>query len=206
MTTIRLQRSFAVLVVTAASLIATATPASAATHDAEITGGVITFTKTGVTEAITLTGTDSCTTPSLTIDLGGETSGSGVAVTSFNSSHVQTYTNASLLTVLTRSTSGGTSGTLGSSTFTHTVTSMRVPVDIKIYGTTECTPGTLLCKLAGLIHLTGNGTSTTTSSTYSFTGTSVGLVVANPTCNAGASQILGTASNLTTAMTAHLTT
>ncbi len=206
-----LRRSLAAVTTAIACLVVMANPASAAVHDVEITGGTVVLSKTGVTEVVTLGGTTSCpppttTLPTLRVDLGTETSGASVTVPVLQSSHVQTYSNGSFLSVLTLSTGGSLAGTLSSSTTTgHTITSLRIPIRIQIYNTDTCTPVNLVCTLGALVHLNGTSTSTTSSNTFHFTGASVGTLVANPTCGAGPSQLLGTTSTITS-LSGHLLT
>lgn len=205
MDTTRLRRSLAVVVTAVAGLIAFAHPAAAAVHTSQITSGSSTLTKTGVTETLSFGSTTSCSGTTMQIDLGTETVGASVSVTALSQSHVQPYSSGSYLTVLTRSTTGNTAGTLGGSTGTHTLSTFRVAIVSTIYNTTSCTPtGTPVCTVAILFALSGTSTSTTVGNTFSLTGSSVFTTVAFPTCTAGPSQILGTTSTTTTPITGTL--
>lgn len=197
----RRRRSLAALGTVIACLATMAVPTAATVHTAALTGGQLTLTKTGVTEVIDAGSTTSCTLPS-TIQVDDGT-GTTLAVTALNASHVQHFsTSASYLMVLTRSTVGNSAGTLNSTTTPHTITSMRVAVVMTFYNTTSCTPtGTPVCNLAVLLHLSGTSTSTSAGSNFTLTGTSVGTVVANPTCTAGPSHIIGTSAATTSALT-----
>ncbi len=203
-----LRRSLAALTTVVACLAIMGSPASAAVHQAALTGGTIVLSKTGVTETITLgTTTGSCSTTTITVDLGTETTGASVTVTAFGGSAVQTFSNGSYLSVLSRSNSGNTAGTLTNTTTGHTISAFRVAIVATIYNTTSCTPtGTPVCTIAVLASLTGSSTSTTATNTFSLTGSSVGTVAAFPTCAAGPSQILGTSSSVTSPITGTLTT
>ncbi len=197
MSTTHLQRSLAALVTIAGCLIATATPAAAAVHDVDITGGSIFLAKPSVSEELQALGS-SCTTPStLSIDLGTETSGANVSVTALSSSHVEPYSNGSFLTVLTRSAVGSSAGTLTSSTSDHGIANVKVGVVARIYDTNGCGSATLLCTVGLVLDLSGTSTSTTSGNTISLTGTSVGTVTVFPTCTGGPTQILGTTATAT---------
>lgn len=200
-----LWRSIAALTTAIACLAVMASPAPATTHDVTITGGVIRLTKTGVSEDVDLDpSTPSCTNPStLQVDEDGTT----VSVTALNASHVKSFFGGSFLWVLTRSTTGNVAGTLSSTSVPHTITSVRAAVVATIYNTTSCTPtGTPVCTIASIFHMTGTSTSTSATQTFSLTGTSVGTVVAFPTCTAGPSGILGTSSTTPSPITGTITT
>ncbi len=195
-----LRRSLVVVTMIIAGLIIPAAPAAATTHTIEISDGTIVLSKTGVTEVIDLGASNSCTNPStVTTDDG---TGTTLTVTALSASHVQHFsTSGSYLMVLTRSTAGNTAGALNSTVTPHTITNMRVAVVATFYNTTSCTPtGTPLCTVAFLLNLSGTSTSTSTGSTFSLTGSSVGTVVAFPTCAAGPSHILTTSSTTTSPM------
>ncbi len=202
-----LRRSLAAVATAVACLAIMGNPAAATTHDASLTAGEVTLTKTGMTpEVIDLApgGTGSCGTGTLTVD---ET-GTAVGVTALSASAVRTFgTTGTFLAVLSRSTTGNTNGTLNSTATPHTITNMRVAIVITIYNTTGCTPtGTPICTLAIILNLSGTSTSITTSNTFTLTGASVGNMVAFPTCATGPSYLIGSASTVTSAITGHITT
>ncbi len=202
MTATLLRRSLAALATaTTIACLAVASPAAAAAHDAGLTGGQITLTKSGITPVVfNLGATMSCTIPS-TIQVDDGT-GTTLAVTALNRSHVENYGTSNYLTVMTRSTSGNVAGTLNSTTTPHTITSMRVAVVLTIYNTTSCTPtGTAVCTVAVILNLNGTSTSTSPGSNYSLTGSSVGNVASFPTCTAGPSHIVGSAATVSPAAT-----
>jgi hypothetical protein len=199
-----LRRAFAAVATAIACLVVTATPTAATAHDGDITGGEVVFTKPGVTEVLDLPQTACSTTAALDLDV----TGTAVTVTALSmksTSFFSLYPPSSFLSIFTRSTSGLTSGTLTGTT----LTTMRVPVEVSVYSSYDftCTPtGTSVCKIAFLLQLSGTLTGTTVSSTYSLVGSSIGTVIANPTCGAGPSYIIGTTAFVTTAITGHLTT
>lgn len=201
-----LRRSFAAVGAAVACLMVMANPAAAVGHTADLTAGEITLTKTGITpEVIDLSpgGTGSCGTGTLNYDETGTT----IGVTGLSGSAVRTFgTTGTFLAVLTRSTSGNTTGTINSTTVPHTITAFRVAIVITIYNTTGCTPtGTAICTLAVILSLSGSSTSTSTSQNFTLTGTSVGNMVAFPTCGAGPSYLIGTTSSTTAAIVGHIT-
>ncbi len=205
MKTTHLRRSLAAVGTALVCLLAMSNPAGATLHSATITGGIITSTKTGVTETINLNPTTaSCSSSTLQTDDG--TTGTTIAVTTLGSSHVQAYSNGqSYLTVLSRSTTGNSAGAYNTAVTPHTVTNLRVAIVATIYNTTSCTPtGTPVCTVAAILNLSGTTTSTSVSSTFSLTGASVGTVAAFPTCAAGPSQIIGTTLTVTSAIVGHL--
>ncbi len=204
-----LRRSLAAVFTALACLAVMANPAAATTHSADLTGGVITLTKTGVTEEINLDPTvESCDIGETTFVVDTtSTTPHTIIITVITSSHVVhfTTTSASYLVILTRSNVGNVSGTINSTGSPHTVSSMRVGIKATVYNTTSCTPtGTPICELGAVLHLGGSSTSLTTSSTFTLTGSSVGNVVAFPTCTAGPSHLLGTSSTVTSAITGHI--
>ncbi len=218
MNTTHLRRSLAAVGTALVCLVVMANPAAATpvNYNATITGGRIVLSKTGVTEVIDLVPTTpSCTTPStLQAHFTSNNTSSNVDVTNLNSSHIRTFgTTGTYLAVLTRSTVGNSAGHITSQgTPAHTVDSMRVGIQIRIYntaGTTDpCAPnGPLVCTLGVLLHLNGTSTSISSSNTFSLTGASVGTVVAlAPGCAAGPSYLLGTTSAVTVPITGHLST
>ncbi len=184
------RRLLAIIATTVVAAIVNPATATATTHGIDIDGGEMLLSKTGVSQVIDFEPKAYCTSPTLTLDDG---TGTTASVTALSSSHVQSYPIGSLLTVMTRSTSGNTSGTLTSTSTPHTITSMRVAVVMTIYNTSGCTPtGTPLCTLAALLGLDGTSSSTSGGNDFSFTGSSVGTVVAFPTCTAGPSSLTGT--------------
>ncbi len=206
-----LRRSVAALATALACLAVVANPAAAVTHDAVITGGQITLTKTGVNEVVDLGGTDSCpqgTTLQVDIDATTNT----IAATALASRHIHHFSDSNTyLVVLSRSTFGSP-GAITSASSPHTITSLRVSVGVDIYSpahynATTCeTTSTPICRLSILFHFSGSSTSSSSSSTYSLTGSSVGNVVGNPTCAAGPSFLLGTTATTSSAIVGHLTT
>jgi hypothetical protein len=211
-----LQRSIAAVATALACLLALGNPAAAipTTYTAAITGGEITMTKSGITpEVIDLDSTTSCTSASMNLNVTSDTSSSNATITAFNWSHVVTFPNGgNYLETLTRSTTGNTAGHLTSTTTPHTIgpigtTPPRVALVFTIYNTTSCTPtGTPVCTLAFQLNLANfTTTSVSTSTTFSFTGTSQGTVAAFPTCTAGPSFLAGAAVNLSTPVTGHFT-
>ncbi len=204
-------RSVAAVGIAMVVLVTMTDPAAAAVHNSTITGGSLTSTKTGVTEVITLGGLTSCEATTLSADFGTETQGGTYSVTFFGHSHVQPYSNGqSYLTMMTRSTTGNIAGTWTSSTgTTHSMTSNRVAFTSLIFNTTSCsTSGNPpICSVAVLLSLNSTfPSSISVSNTFTATGTSVGTVVAFPTCPGGPSQILGTALTTTTGITGTITT
>ncbi len=211
MNTTHLRRSLAAIATATACLVLMASPAAATPHDADITGGVMTFTKTGYSpENINFSpGTPSCAGPTMALDETGTT----ITVTALNYSHVVTYVNANggaggtYLTVLTRSTVGNSAGVLNSTVTPHTITNMRVGIMITVYNTQTCTPvGAPICRLAYVLNLGGSSTSVSASGTFSLTGNSVGNVIAFPNCAAGPIDLVGTSVTVTNPITGHLTT
>ncbi len=212
-----LRRSLVAMVTAIVCLVALGNPAAGvpATYDVIITGGLIGLSKTGVNEVIDLIPTTpSCTAPStLQAHFTSATVSSNVNVTAISSSHVRTFGfSGTFLAVLTRSTVGNSAGhiTAQGTAPAHTVASMRVGIQIRIYNTAgqinPCDPiGNPICTLALVLHLGGNSTSISTSNTFSLTGSSVGTVVAFPTCTAGPTYLIGTTAVVTSPLTGHLT-
>ncbi len=205
-----LRRSLAALATAIACVAIMGNPAAAsATYTAVINSGVITLTKTGMTpEVVDLAPTTpSCTNPStLTVTTTSTTSSSTVSVTAINASHIRTFgATGTYLTVLTRSASGNVAGHIDSTTTPHTVTGSRVSIVITVYNTTSCTPtGTPICTLAVSLNLNGFTTSISDDSSFTLTGSSQGTVVAFPTCAAGPSYLIGSASTATSPITGDL--
>ncbi len=202
-----LRRALAAVGTAIACLGIMANPAAATPHEADLTGGIITLTKTGVTETIDLTpgGTGSCGTGALDFD---ET-GTAISVTSFTASSVRTFsTTGTFLAVIDQSTIGNSPGTLNSTTNPHTITGLRVGVRVNIYQTTGCsTTGlTPICQLGIVLNLSGTSNSMSASNTFSLTGASVGTMAAFPTCTTGPSYLVGTTATVTTPITGHIAT
>ncbi len=200
-----LRRSLAAVATAVACLALMAHPAAATTHDISITGGEITLTKPGYSEAFDIgPGTPSCSS-SMTADENGTT----VAVTALSAAHVHHFFGSAgaYLVVFTRSPVGSSPGTIDSTSTPHTITSLQVGILVRIYDTTTCTPtGTPLCSLGLILRLDGTSTSLTVSSAFSLTGGSVGTVAAFPTCTAGPTLYIGTTATVTSAITGHLST
>lgn len=194
MKAVHLRRSAAAVSMVMVCLLATANPAAAVIHDSVSFGGTATFTKSGVTETLSLGNDLSCPSPPPGIEM--DITGSSVVVTDFYSKHVQVFsTLASYEVILNESTVGSTPGTI-SSTPPHTITGMRLGVTMQVYDG-DCTSGTLLCSLAFILYLSGTATSTTSGGTYNLSGATVGVVVAYPTCPFGPTQLINTASSVT---------
>ncbi len=198
-----LRRSLAAVITTVACLAIMANPASATVVNAEITGGEITLAKTGVTEVIDLTpgtggGTTTCPAGVLQVDVQAST----INVTALSVTGVRPIGATNYLAVLTRL--GSVAGTKSGGT----ITNMKLTVGAAIYSvpTTGCAVPTTppLCRLA--VQATLNGTYTGTllniGDTATLTGASNGTVVANPTCTAGPSFLLGTTLTVTQPLTA----
>ncbi len=212
MPTKHFRRTLAAVVTALACLMAVGNPAAAipTTYTATVTGGQLTLTKTGITpEVINLNGsTPSCTITSVNVNVTSNTTSSNVTVTAFSASHVKGFANGgSYLVVLTRAAFGNVAGHLNSTVTPHTVTGSRIGILATIYNTTSCTPtGTPVCNLAGILAFTNaTTTSVSTSSTFSFSGSTVGTVAANPTCTAGPSFLVGSSGTITSPITGHLT-
>ncbi len=217
MHTKHLRRSLTAVVTALACLLALSTPAAATptTYTAAVTGGEITITKTGITpEVIDLGSTTSCAGTNINVGFSSTTTSSQVTVTAFSSSHVTTFANGgSYLVVLTRSPVGNTSGHLDSDTIPHTIdtsttgTSPRVGIVATVYNTTSCTPtGTPVCTLGLIIGMTAVTTiSVSISTTFGFSGASVGTIAAFPTCTAGPSFLVGSAVTVTSPVVGHFT-
>ncbi len=207
-----LRRSLAALATAFVCVIAMGNPAAAVpvTYRAEITGGEVTVTKTGITpEVFNLNPTTpSCTVPStLDVHFTSNTTSSNVTVTAFNSSHVVTFANGgTYLVVMTRSAFGNVAGHLNSDNNPHTITGLRVGIQITVYNTASCTPtGSPICTLGvQLAATTLTTTSVSTSTNFSLTGSSVGTIVALPTCSTGPSYLIGASVNTTAPITGHL--
>ncbi len=199
----RLRRSLAAVLTALACLTLMVTPAAAVTHDADITGGEITFTRSGFTPFAFHPASASCTAPTLELDV----TGTSVDVTDFGMATHGFLIDpglGSFLAVFTRSPLGSSTGTLSGTN----LTSLRFGIVVTFYSTASCTPtGTPLCTIAFLLHLGGTLTGTTTSSTFSLTGSSTGTTAAFPTCVAGATYYtIGLSASVTSAITGHLTT
>ncbi len=212
MPTKHLRRTLAAVVTALACLMTPGTPAAAipTTYTASINSGQLTITKTGITpEVITFATTTSCPPgPSINVNVTSNTTSSNATVTAFNTSHVATFANGgSYLIVLTRAAFGNVAGHINSTVTPHTVTGSRIGIAATVYNTTSCTPtGTPVCNLAAVIAFTSaTTTSVSTSSTYSFSGASVGTVAAFPTCTAGPSFLVGASVTITSPFTGHFT-
>ncbi len=190
MNTTHLRRAVVAVATAVACLVTLATPSGAVLLNATINGGQFTFVKTGVTETIPLTSTGACGTPTLVTSI----TGTVFSMTVFSTSQVTAFAGGgSYLSVFTRSTSGNSAGTIDTTVTPHVVSNKRIAIVSTVYNTTGCTPtGTPVCTVAFILNLSGTGTSTTTGSSYTLSGGSVGTVVAFPTCAAGPSQLLGT--------------
>ncbi len=204
-----LRRTVVAVATALACLMALGNPAAAsATYHVDITTGVVTLTKTGMTPEVIdfAPTTPSCTDTSTQVQTTSTTTSSTIIFTTINSSHIRTFsTTGTFLAVLTRSTTGNIAGHINSDATPHTITSLRVAIVITIYNTTGCTPtGTPICTLAVLLHLNGTSTSLSNSTNFTVTGSSVGTVVAFPTCATGPSYLIGSSSSTTTALTGHL--
>ncbi len=197
-----LRRSLAAVLTALACLALMANPAAAVTHDAVITGGQLTFTKTGITPVVLdLVPHDCVTDPTSQLDI----TGTSVSVTAIDMRSLDFLYPATtgLLSVFTWQSTLTTAGTLTGTT----LTGLRLTMRITIYSTGgSCTPtGTPVCTLAMILDLSGTLTGTTTSSTFSLTGSSPFNVATNPTCTAGPSYIVGAAVAVTSPITGHLT-
>ncbi len=207
-----LRRTVAAVATALACLLPAGIPAAAipTTYTATLALGNITITKTGITpEVINLGSTTSCA-PGGTINANftSNTTSSNVSVTAFNWSHVVNYANGGgYLTVITRAAFGNVGGHLDSSVTPHTITGSRIGLNITIYNTFSCTPmGDPVCNL-GLVLAWANATTTSvsTSNTYSFGGSSVGNIAANPSCSAGPSFLVGAVVTVTSPLGGHFT-
>lgn len=183
-----------------------AEPAAATPSADALTAGEITFTKTGMTpEVLDLSPGSSGTCIPPTIEW--ERTSSTIRITQIAASKVVTFgATGTFLVVLSRTTVGWTDGSLTSSTTAHTITNVRVGVQINVYNTVSCTPtGSAICNVAFILNLSGTATSFVTSGTKSLTGGIVGSVVAYPTCTLGPSQLIGAVSTVTGPITTHQT-
>ncbi len=209
MNTSRPRRSLAAVATAIACLATMAGPAAAtpAAHTATITGGTFIKTKTTFTIPIDLAPTPaSCAPATFNMATTSTTTSSTATVTGFNWSHRLDYgTGPTHLTTLTQSTMGNVPGHIDSTTTPHTLTGLRVGLIWTVYSSTGCTPtGTPVCTLAVLFNLSGTTTSLSTSTTFSFNGSSQGSFVGFSTCTAGPAFSIGATSSVTLPITGHL--
>jgi hypothetical protein len=61
-----------------------------------------------------------------------------------------------------------------------------------------------MCRLAMLLNLSGTMTGTTSGSVFDLTGSSVGNVVANPSCTSGPSYLIGSTATVTDSIAGEL--
>lgn len=183
MKTTHLRRSLAVVATTLACLAVMATPAAATPHGVDLTDGLLEFAKAGVYETIDLSSPTCSPAPTLELDV------TGTAVSITDVSVTSHFPDANVLTVVTPSAIGNTSGTLSGTA----ITPLRVALTMTLYGTTGCTPtGTPLCTLGVLLGLSGTLSGTTASDAVSLHGQSVGNVVALGGCAFGLTFLVGT--------------
>lgn len=207
---IHMWRSLAAAITAVACLVVTAHPVAAATHDATITGGIITLYKPALVPIDTYDlapFTPLCA--SSTLDLDVTTTGT-VGVTALSSTTLVSYLGATgnpYRRVVTYIPTGSTYGTL-TGTGPYTITNMRVAVSVAYYSsaTTCAVTGTPVCTVGLAVELDGTLTGTTVGSSVSLTGAGVGTVVALPSCVGTLSPLVGSTSEVTAPITATLTT
>lgn len=211
MNKVHLWRSFALTATVLACLISTAHPVSAATHDATVTGGVITlYAATVPQDAYDLAPfVPHCAAGTLELDVTGT---GAVGVTDLDSRTVVSYFGLAgnpYLRVLSPSASGSTYGTL-TGAGPSTITDMRVGVQATYYDTsgyddTTCEPtGLSQCSVDFVVELDGTLTGTTPSSTASLTGPGVGTVD-EIVCDGDLASLVGSTVAVSTPITAILT-
>ncbi len=206
-----LRRSLVAVTTVVVGLVAVAGPAAAATHDADVTGGVITLYGTGsvVKDAYDLAPVvPPCGTSTLELDV---TTTGTIGVTGLQSKTVANHpvaTGNPFLRVLTYIPQGTAYGTL-TGAGPYTITDMRVIVEMTSYSSGDYSgcvpgPGSGTCTIAFLLELDGTLTGTTPTSTVSLTG-GTAFSTASLGCLTGFG-LVGTTAVVTTPITATLTT
>ncbi len=197
-----LRRSLAAVITSLACLVLMANPAAATTHNATINSGVSIFTKPAVLNSIDYVPVAPCAAGWLVAD--DYVHGVTFNVPSLDwVGRVTTVTGGATTYLFHIFRTASTAGTLN--TATGTITNMRLVLKMEIFTapTTGCTLPTTgpLCSLSVQLNLSGTYTPAGTLSTgdvATLTGSSVGIVVASPTCTAGPTFLLGTTVTITT--------
>ncbi len=202
-------RTIAVVATVAACLLTTAHPVSAAVHDADIGGGVVTVYGTGSVPQ------DSydldpyvphCPQGVVELDIPGNGT---IGVTALDARSVAAYfgMQGSYARIVTRISTGSTYGTLSGSG-PYTISDMRVGVQVVYAGSYEegtCEQeGLAMCTITFVLELDGTLTTTTTGGVATLTGTGVGTVAEGPWCAGDFASLVGSTVAVSTPITATL--